>query len=103
MAGLNVPTSFAMSGSSTANSGTSISGPCQQLSIVNRSGAGEVFLSIDGVTVPTVGGANLWFIPAAVSELIINISQGEQGEKNLFTPYIQAISASPLSLWVQVF
>lgn len=101
MAGPNTPVSFSLAASSSAPATQTLTVAAQQLSIVNRTGAGEVFITIDG-TPPTVGGTNQFFIPAAITELVIDVAQGEQGEKDLDYLILQAISGSALSLWVTV-
>jgi hypothetical protein len=64
-----------MSGAATANTqyGTlsanadafvEVPAPNDVVEVVNRNGAGEIFFTVDG-SVPTVGAANTWMVPAA--------------------------------------
>lgn len=38
-----------------------------QLEVINRDGAAEIFYTLDGVTAPTVGGSDCEILPAAIN------------------------------------
>jgi hypothetical protein len=38
--------------------------------IINRTGAAEIYYTLDGTTAPTVGGADCYVIPAAITSRI---------------------------------
>jgi hypothetical protein len=40
--------------------------------VLNRNGAGELYFTVDGTLVPTVGGSSNHVLPAAVSAMTVN-------------------------------
>lgn len=50
-----------------------IQNPVPTLTVVNRSGASEIYFTVDGVTVPTVAGDNTYVLPATIGSLTVQV------------------------------
>lgn len=95
------PASHAVTALANAEADYNIPAGAKVLSVINRTGAAEVFLTTDG-TAPTVAGDNQWYLPAAITQIDIPLDFSEPGETAKAAQTLKAISSSALSLWVEV-
>jgi hypothetical protein len=102
MPNANTPVAWALSASANAV-GTQVLEPdIHAITVVNRpTGTSEVFITLDGST-PTVGGNNQWYVPPG-GIVTIPVATAPQAELASQTPVtLQAISATALSIWIEV-
>ncbi len=110
MAGILTANSKGLTGSSTAvtqqltgATGSPIAATAAQLIVTNRTGV-EVFMTVDG-TVPTVGGANTYCLPASVGiQMVIVLPRPPDQDDAYKLPNVslQAIGAAAWSIWLEM-
>lgn len=102
MATANTPTAGALTAAAgVASVAFTVPPTVSLLTVFNRTGAGEVFITLDGST-PTVGGANQWFLPAIIGSVEIPVIEPNQSERAAnATMTLYAISAAALSIWIE--
>jgi pantoate kinase len=100
MAGPNTPTAFAITAALNVVAAQAFGEPAHEITVYNRTGAGEVFLTLDGST-PTVGGANQFYLPGILgAAVVITVIWPNQAENPTGSfPTLKAISAAALSLY----
>ncbi len=75
------------------------------VTVTNRTGVGEVWVTLDGST-PQAGGAGVnanpaYLIPAAICSVVLPVFQPPGAEAGGGTIPVKAFSTAALSVWVQ--
>ena len=87
MAGTTVTKSVAYNGTTTAASVdyVCLTNPNATATVLNRDSTNGLWVTFDGVTVPTVGGDNCYFVPAGAA-LTRRCNQQGDSPKHVFNP-----------------
>jgi hypothetical protein len=103
MANANTPNAFAITAALATVGTFTFTALVETITVYNRTGTGEVFLTVDG-SAPTVAGANQYYLPGVIGAAVsIPVSSPNQAENPTGSfPTLKAISAAALSLYVVV-